>query len=589
MRTNAGEFSYRSRRAALARLKSEKFDLLVIGGGITGAAVARDAASRGLTVALVDKNDFAFGTSSRSSKLIHGGLRYLENYEFGLVFESLAERALLLKLVPNMVKPIPFYLPVYKGDKNGRSILGLGMWAYDVLSLFRTPEFHKSLSASQTLKTVPGLRGEGLQGAFRYSDASMWDDVLTIETLRSAHDRGAAVANYTEAVSPIWRDERVAGFRIRDCESGDQFDVMAHKTIICAGPWTDLLGKTLSPKWKPWLAPSRGVHIVFDLKKLPVPGAVVMTNREDGRISFVIPRPDFGTGVAMVGTTDGPSNPQPDKTKIEPEDIRYLMNLLKLYFPSVTLTTSDILSAFVGVRPLVGPGAGKAIEAPSADIQPDKLNLQTVSREQHIGEGPGGTVVVAGGKYTTHRHMAEQIVNFALRSWRSEAKSGKIPPVSPKITASNTKEAINLRATHEAMDECRSKAASLGIAVPEDLFSRYSAEALDIMEIECSTPGLRIKDPDGFPSLASQLRYCIRNGMVMHLEDFYFRRTALFVARADHGRPWAEHLSKIWAEEMNLSADSAKAEQERLITELDKHEEWRAKGTASFSKGTASF
>ncbi|HAR41141.1 MAG TPA: glycerol-3-phosphate dehydrogenase/oxidase, partial [Bdellovibrionales bacterium] len=273
----AGEllnFSFRTRADALRKFREQTFDLLVIGGGITGAAVARDAAMRGLSVAVVDKQDFAAGTSSRSSKLIHGGLRYLENLEFGLVFEALKERSLLLKTVPNMVRPLPFYFPVHGGDRPGKWMLGTGMWLYDLLAMFRAPGFHKTLSKRDFLQAFPFLRSEGLKGGFRYFDASMWDDVLTVQVLRSAHEAGAVVANYVEAIAPQWKGDRIVGYRLRDLESDPgegEIDIRAHQIAVCVGPWTDLLGQTLSRNWKKWLAPSRGVHLVFDLKRIPVP------------------------------------------------------------------------------------------------------------------------------------------------------------------------------------------------------------------------------------------------------------------------------------------------------------------------------
>ncbi|MGK5083943.1 glycerol-3-phosphate dehydrogenase/oxidase, partial [Bdellovibrionota bacterium FG-1] len=357
MATLSSEFSFRSRTLSLKRFQEETFDLLVIGGGITGAAVARDAATRGLKVALVERRDFAYGTSSRSSKLIHGGLRYLQNLEFGLVFEALAERALLLKTVPHMVRPLPFFLPVYEGDPNGRALLNLGLWLYDLLALFRTPGCHQSLSAKAMIEKIPFLKSEGLTGGFRYFDASMWDDVLAVETLRSAHVEGAAIANYCEAIGPLWTGDRITGFRVRDLEASAEINLHAQRVVVCAGPWTDQVGLMLSNKWRSWLNPSKGVHLIFDLKRLPMPGAMVMNHPEDGRIAFVIPRPDLGAGVTVVGTTDGPTPKDPDSASVDFEDVQYLMNLLGKYFPTLQLKTSDILSAYVGVRPLVGATA----------------------------------------------------------------------------------------------------------------------------------------------------------------------------------------------------------------------------------------
>ncbi len=513
------EFSHKTRQASLDRFRSETFDLLVIGGGITGAATARDAASRGIKVALVEARDFAWGTSSRSSKLIHGGLRYLENMELKLVFEALSERTRLLKLVPHMVRPLEFYLPVYRGDHPGRWMLSIGLWLYDLLSLFRTPGFHRSLSRKKLLAKLPFLKAEGLKGGFKYYDASMWDDVLSVETLRSASSLGAAIANYTEAVTPLWEENQIRGFEVLDKETGQKFPLRAKRVVVCAGPWTDLVGSKLNQQWKHWLNPSKGVHLIFDLKRLPVPGAVVMGHPDDGRISFVIPRPDFGDGVVIVGTTDGPTPADPEKAEIEPADVRYLMDLLNKYFPDLRLTTSDIVSAYVGVRPLMG---SQSSTTGSEGSSKSASSLQKVSREHYIGRGPGGTVLVAGGKYTTHRTMAREIVDVTLQTWKKDHEEHKAPPLPDRIGPSRTDTPLNDEA-------CR------------------------------------------FDTLGE----AIRTGMVLHLDDFYLRRTALYASRKDHGLPLAGELSKVWAEEMGKSEDERKAELERLQAELERRSSWK--------------
>jgi glycerol-3-phosphate dehydrogenase len=583
----AAEFSFRSRQASLQRFRDETFDLMIIGGGITGAAVARDAATRGLKVALVERRDFAYGTSSRSSKLIHGGLRYLQNMEFGLVFEALSERALLLRTVPHMVRPLPFFLPVYEGDANGRSILNMGLWLYDLLALFRTPGFHQSLSRKAILEQIPFLRQEGLKGGFRYFDASMWDDVLAVETLRSAHAGGAAIANYTEAVGPLWSGDQIVGFRVRDLELAAEINLRAHRVVVCAGPWTDQVGATLSTQWRNWLNPSKGVHLLFDLKKLPLPGAMVMSHPEDGRIAFVIPRPDYGNGVVIVGTTDGPTPENPDDASIDPGDVDYLMGLLHRYFPDLKIDTSDILSAYVGVRPLMGAtvpttgSEGQNSAAAAAEA------LQKVSREHYIGTGPGGTVVVAGGKYTTHRKMAEEIVDYTLKAWRKSAQSGQGAAFPKDVRPSNTKVPVNPKATAQAIDLCRSEGSAKGLTIPEKLLDRYGAEAIAVLEAQAQAVGAgklgkEASDPEGFPLLLAQLRHSIRSEMVMHLEDFYLRRIPLFAARADHGLPWIEELARVWAEERGLDATAMLAEVSRLRAELVSRSAWKK---AVVSKG----
>ncbi len=514
------ELSFQTRAESLRRFESDTFDFLVIGGGITGAAVARDAAQRGLQVALVERDDFAGGTSSRSSKLIHGGLRYLENMEFGLVFEALSERALLLKTAPHLVRPLKFFLPVYQGDPHGKGILGLGLWLYDLLALFRAPGFHKNLSKKRMLEAVPFLKDDGLKGGFSYYDASMWDDALAVETLRAAAGEGAAIANYVEAVRPVEKDGRVAGFECVDRETGRAFRLRAKVTISCTGPWTDELGARFESDWKPWLATSKGVHLVFDLKRIPIPGAMVMSHPTDGRISFVIPRTDLGAGVVIVGTTDSPAPTDPARAEVSRDDVAYLLELLQRYFPTLKLGREDILSSYVGVRPLMAP--------PSAE---GGVSLQKVSREHHIAMGSKGAVFVAGGKYTTHRKMAEEIVDFTLDAW-DDGRAGVIasrPGVKPRDP--HTKDPIN---PHLGAGET---------VRPEfaQLFDRYGAEAQTAAQ--ASDEG--VPAVEGFPKLAWQLEHQVHNGMVLHLDDFYLRRVPLYLARMDHGLPFAEALARV--------------------------------------------
>lgn len=539
-------------------MEREEFDFLIIGGGITGAATARDAVSRGLKVALVEKRDFAWGTSSRSSKLIHGGLRYLQNFELKLVFEALSERAHLLKTAPHLVAPLLFYMPVYAGSPRGKGILSIGLWLYDLLTLFRSPGFHKKLSRRQMLKEAPYLKADGLKGGFKYYDASMWDDQLAVETLRAAARGGAAIANYTEALNPIMNGERMAGFEVCDRETGRKFSVRAGKVIVAAGPWTDELGGRLSPHWHPWLSPSKGIHLVFDMKRLPVPGAFVMSHPHDGRIAFVIPRPDYGAGITLVGTTDGPTSKDPSAATIDPSDVSYLLDLLHLYFPALKLQKSDIVSAYVGVRPLMASGN---TDSPAP--------LQKVSREHYIGSGPGGAIIVAGGKYTTHRTMAKEIVDVALKDWKKERRD-----FPRRVKKSRTDEPVNPMGTAKNLKRVSDEMGRMGWRVPGALIARYGGEAFEIAKIHASEKEGLPGDPDGFPYLAAQLKFAIQKGMVLHLEDFFLRRVPLFLARKDHGMPWCEALSKVWAEGLGKSEEERKKECEELTEVIEKRSEW---------------
>ncbi len=573
------EFSFRTRQIALKRFREETFDLLIIGGGITGAATARDAVTRGLKVALVEARDFAWGTSSRSSKLIHGGLRYLQNMELRLVFEALSERSHLLKVVPNVVRPLPFYMPVYRGDYPGKTLLSIGLWLYDLLSLFRTPGFHRRLSKKYFLEKIPFLKPEGLQGGFHYYDASMWDDVLAVETLRDAQSRGAVVANYVEAMTPLWErgeSDRIVGFQVRDKEEGSQDNLIslrAQRVVVCAGPWTDQVGATLSPNWRPWLNPSKGVHLIFDLKRIPVPGALVLAHQEDKRISFVIPRPDFGAGVVIVGTTDGATPQDPEKADIDFADVDYLMRLLQKYFPKLNLTTEDIISAYVGVRPLMGTHSSTA--GSEGQTAATAMDLQKISREHYIGEGPGGVVLVAGGKYTTHRTMAKEIVDVTLEKWNRDAQKGITVPV-PETGPSRTENVVNPEAVAAAVEAGKAEAVQKNWKIPDELWDHYGAGALKIMEIARAFPST-MADPEGFPLLEAQFRYALRQGMVLHLEDFFLRRLPLYSSRVDHGTPWIECLARVWGEEMGQDPSAISIEIQRLKEEFDRRSAWKKK------------
>ncbi|MBC7384766.1 MAG: glycerol-3-phosphate dehydrogenase/oxidase [Cryobacterium sp.] len=574
------EFSFASRNQSIERFAAETFDFLVVGGGITGAAVARDAASRGLKVALIEKHDFASGTSSASSKLVHGGLRYLENFEFKLVFESLSERAHLIRTQPNMVRWLKFYLPVYQSDARGKNLISLGLWLYDLLSLFRAPHFHRRLSKSEISKELPSLKKEGLVGGFTYYDASMWDDVMCVENARAASELGAAVVTRFEAISPLWKDGMIRGLECRDVESGHSHTVRAHHTVICVGPYTDLMGDLLlqgapvaekkqfidpQGKWMPWLKPSRGTHLVFAKERFPVPGALLLSNEEDGRISFVIPREDFGSGVVIVGTTDGPSPNDPDAVLAEGEDILYLLRLLKRYFPELKLTEADIISRYVGVRPLMDPEFGSHAGGGGAA-------LSKVSREHHIGPGPGHTTFVAGGKYTTHRTMALEIVDHALESWREDFWQDRAARV-PAWHQAQTEGPMSSAVTREAIDGFRAEveeARRLGLGAAEvasinALIERYGADARTVLELHAQFSESR-PSPAGLPYLESQLRYAIRFEMVLGLDDFYFRRLPLYLGRQDHARDWIPSLSRVWAEERGF----AEPERVRAVEKLER-------------------
>ncbi|HJW41413.1 MAG TPA: glycerol-3-phosphate dehydrogenase/oxidase, partial [Rhizomicrobium sp.] len=347
-------------RRALDRLANETFDLLIVGGGVTGACVARDAAMRGLKVALVEKADFAGATSAHNSKLVHGGLRYLRNFELGLVRESLKERRIWQRIAPHLVRPLPFLVPLYGGGWRARATLAAGLSLYDVLSFDkswlddpaqRLPN-HRWLDARAALAEEPVLDGPGLMGAFRYFDAQMYaPERLALECLIEADADGAAIANYVAAEKILTRDGRVEGCAVRDTVSGAAFDVRAKSTLVAAGPWADIflehaVGKPASHK----LLRSKGIHVL-------VPAMTrtnALTVAAGGGHFFVLP----WHGHTLLGTTDTAFRSEPDAVGVSESDIANFFGIINKNLPGAHLTRGKVEHFYAGLRPLVDDGSG---------------------------------------------------------------------------------------------------------------------------------------------------------------------------------------------------------------------------------------
>jgi len=533
-------------------MSSEKFDLLVIGGGITGAGVARDAASRGLRVALVEEKDFAWGTSSRSSKLVHGGIRYLEQYEFGLVFEALSERQRLFEMAPHLVHPLKFAIPLYESGRVKPALLKLGMMAYDFLSLYDAPELHQSYSPSELLHEYPQLQSDGLLGGFTYYDAYMDDDRLVHETLRSAAHHGAVVSNFVRAESPIEDQGQIVGVFCKDMISNNSFSLSARHIVSCVGPWTDLLGEQMIPQWKPIMRPSKGVHLVFERGRLNLGEAVVMAAEK--RIVFAIPRHEM----TIIGTTDTDFSKDPGQVATEKEDVDYLLGVAQKYFPGANLTKSDIISSYSGVRPLVHDGS---------------TTESGTSREHVILHHPKGVTFVAGGKYTTYRHMAEEAVLGVLDQWGPEEQirykdSKTLRPLNAKCSP-----VLWERASTEASRMSDEGFRLLNRKDLSRLADRHGMEFLDLLEKYAPSNSEGRTSDEILWEI--ELRHAMEETMCLRMEDFFFRRVPLFLARKDHGQSMNEPLSKVMAEVLGWSEkerlDQVNALQKQISSELS----WR--------------
>ena len=398
-----------SRRSLLDELTTRVFDLLVVGGGITGAGVARDAALRGMTVALIDKGDFASGTSSRSSRLVHGGVRYLEHGHLHLVFEASAERRRLLRLAPHLVKPLPFVWPVYAGQRLPLWKIAAGLTLYDVLSLFRNVEKHRRLDVPGVLEHEPHLRAEGLRGGVRYFDAATDDARLTLANVLDAIALGAVTANHVayRGAGPAVGGLHVA--RVEDALTGDRLEVRARVLVNAAGPWSDAVTEAAGGGAASKVRGSKGVHISVRRERVGNRDAITLIHPGDGRVLFALPA---GT-TTIIGTTDTFTDASPDDVRAGEADVAYLLDAANGFFPEARLTRDDVIAAWAGIRPLV----------------PTTRSSVAASRE-HVVARAGNSVTVTGGKLTTYRVMAREVVDASreiLRMPRRRATTGSRP------------------------------------------------------------------------------------------------------------------------------------------------------------------
>lgn len=377
----------------ISRLTQTKFDLIVVGGGINGAAIANLAAACGASVALLEKDDFAGGTSSRSTKLLHGGIRYLENLELDLVQESLRERFIQWQAVPYLVKPLSFVIPVYKKDARPLWMMKCGVWLYDLLSGKYRIGRHRFLSVAEIISMAPGINIDGLAGGVEYFDAQMDDARICLENVLMADLKGAVAANYLEVEGFIKDNhQRAVGVKAFDRLTGKRMDISGSRIIVAAGPWSDELIEKDTPCSVKRLRPTKGVHIVY--RGEISPSAFLMQSRQDKRIFFVIPF----KGNSLIGTTDTDYHQNPDEVKVEDADIQYLLQEAGRVFPNINFDPSKIIKTFAGVRPLVA----------------DKGDPSRISRKHAIEQNASGIYFVMGGKYTTYRAIAEQAIARAM-------------------------------------------------------------------------------------------------------------------------------------------------------------------------------
>ena len=532
-----------TRRDAFAALAREPFDVLVVGGGITGAGVARDAAMRGLRTALVEKNDFASGTSSRSSRLVHGGVRYLEHGELRLVFESSHERRTLRRLAPHLVRPLAFTWPVYAGARISRWKLAAGLTLYDLLAVFRNVARHERLSMTGVLRREPRLLSDGLRGGARYWDALTDDARLTLATVRSAIAAGATVVNHARVTALVRDGSRVTGARVRDEIAGGEVEVRARAVVNATGPWSDDTERLADAEVGQAVHGSKGVHIIVPRGRVGNEAALTLLAPTDGRVFFVLPAGDF----AIIGTTDTFEPVSPDEVRGSVTDVAYLLDAANHFFPTAMLTRDDVITAWAGLRPLVAGDEGA--DDPGA-----------VSREHAVSERVPGLVRVTGGKLTTYRVMARDTVDAVQRS------------LGVRITPSHTgRTPLAGGALVDPLREIGEATTLIGdAAVAARLVHAFGDAWRAVWALGEGDAALRERIEPSRPYIMAELRWAIEHELACTLTDLLVRRVPLAFETRDHGRTTARRVAPWCARWLGWDETRARQAIEEFDAEVER-------------------
>ncbi len=514
----------------------------MIGGGITGTGVARDAAMRGLRTVLVEQNDLGSGTSSRSSRLIHGGVRYLETGDLRLVLEANRERRVLLRIAPHLVWPLPFLFPVHRGDRLSLWRLGAGMWLYDLLASFRNVKMHRMLGKRAVLEAEPMLRERGLRGGARFYDAQCDDARLVLATARSAMGHGALVANYMAVRSLARTAGRVTGVEIEDRLTGGRATVRASVVVNAAGPWADRVRTMEDAGAAPLLRPTKGIHIVVERSRLDHRDGIIFLSPIDGRVLFILPWRDL----SYIGTTDTDTVESPDQLTVSPEEMVYLLRSANARFPSARLGLEDVRGVWAGLRPLLA--------ASSAVPESGR------TREHAIVQGSGGMISVVGGKLTTYRSMAKEVVDRAVRELR--LREGR-----RRTTDADTDEEPLPGGETDDFTEFKARGLELGV-VPESvehLIRHYGTEAAGIYNLGAADRRLLRRLVPPHPAIEAEVLHAVRRELARTVEDVMVRRTHLYYEHPERGIPAARRVAELMGQELGWDDEQLEAEAERYL------------------------
>lgn len=523
------------------RLRTESYDLLVIGGGITGAGIALDAASRGLKTALVEKNDFAFGTSSRSTKLIHGGLRYLKQLEFGLVKEVGSERAVVHRLAPHLVVPEKMLLPLSEKKGMGYWLTSIGLRIYDYLAGVRREDQRMMLTRQQTLKYEPLLKKDDVNGGAIYAEYRTDDARLSIEIIKCAFQHGAHVINYLKVHEFLYENNRISGVQVTDQLTNESFTIEAKVVVSAAGPWVDELREINRSKTLKRLHLTKGVHIVVPHEKLPVRQAIYF-DVEDGRMIFAIPR----GRTTYIGTTDTNYSGSIDHVVATRQDAEYLIQGVNAMFPTVSLSVNDIESSWAGLRPLIHEEGKSASE---------------LSRKDEIFESPSGLISIAGGKLTGYRKMAERVVNLVVKKYFPDSTLTRCHTDKIKLPGSGF---LSNREVKQYISEVTESLNSLNLSEHKAryLVGNYGRQTHEILDDMRRSHDV---SPAALGLLKAELHFCVHHEMVATLCDFFIRRTGLLYFDIQQVNKWKAELARECQRLLNWDEERVRKE----LSDLD--------------------
>lgn len=523
------------RSAAIWQLTTERFDVLVVGGGIVGAGALLDAQSRGLRAALIEQSDIAAGTSSRSSRLIHGGLRYLEQLHFGLVAEALDERARLLRLAPHLVRLEPFLFPIYGWPLIHQGFYGSGIFLYDLLGSRQGAGFARHMRPAAAMEFAPQLRPEGLRAGILYHDGVEDDARLALAVVRSAIRVGAVVATRVQADAPLLESGRAVGVSATDLPTGQGFEIRATHVIDATGAWAAHPEERFAPvPGAARIVPSRGAHIVIRRERLSAQGG--MTLRIPGRVVFVIPWPNHW----LIGTTDHADDRAPDRPTALDEDVDELLDVVNQRM-TLGLSRDDILGTYAGLRPLVGEVGGSTVKA---------------SREHRVTVGPSGVVRIGGGKYTTYRIMARDTIDAALGPVVARARPSRTADLA--LVGAAPLADLSLIAARIARDF------GLRDSVARRLVDRHGTEADEVVALGLERDLLRPLGVGG-EHIEAEVVWAVRRELAGSLDDMLSRRMRLAQELPDRGASIASRVAELMGAELGWDAARQATEVDRFL------------------------